>query len=334
MMILGYLKRVFAFVMISLILVSCEKDNSHKSHEYVLRILAIGNSYSQDALAYVPFILHNLGVDIDIQIGILMQSSSTIANHVENFENDAAAYTYYYYDGGSSWGVKPMRSIRWALTHYQWDFIITHRSSTTDHDWETAYNPFLNQLVAQIHSVIDYPVEFAWMISPSRPAETNGGVNRSENAILSRFGYTASDSYRVIEESQFEVIIPVGTAIQNARTIPALKAMGDYAINPNNTSGLGYLCAFDGVHLQEGLPCQIAAYSCIATFLDLLGIDSQLIFDDDSRITAEWAAGKSIPSPHGTYIGSNDDNRKLAQMCAMMANQNPYTVTDILSLSQ
>lgn len=334
MKILRIIRRVFTFVMLSIMLVACDKDRAHEYHEYQLRILAIGNSYSQDALAYVPFILQNIGVDVDIQIGILMQSSSTIANHVENFENSAAVYTYYHYDGGTSWSMKPLKSIRWALTHYQWDVIITHRSSRTQNEWDTSYNPFLNQLVTQIHSVIDYPVKFAWMISPSRPAETNGGVNRTESTILSNYGYTASDSYRVIEESPFEVVIPVGTAIQNARTIPTLKAMGEYADNPNNSSGLGYLCAFDGVHLQEGLPCQIAAYSCVLSFLDMLGLDSQIIFNDNSRITAAWAAKKSIPSPHGAYIGSNEENRKLAQMCAFMANQNPYAVTDILSLTR
>ena len=61
-----------------------------------------GNSYSQDALAYVPFIMRNMGVDADILIGILMQSSSSLKMHVDNFEKDTAAYTFYLYDGGSS----------------------------------------------------------------------------------------------------------------------------------------------------------------------------------------------------------------------------------------
>lgn len=330
------MKRLFVFLSL-LLLTSCQKSiwwDDQDSNKTVLRVLAIGNSFSQDALAYVPFILRDLNIDVEIRIGILMKSSAILADHVDNFENKASVYTFYYYNGGDSWSTSSFKTIQWALTSSHWDVILTHQTSTNADDWDSRFQSELNLFVEQIQSVVDYPVTYAWMLSQARPAQKNGGINWSDEAILSRFSYTAAASKRVLEETSFEMIIPVGTAIQNARTVPEFKRMGDYAINPLNDSGNGYLCAFDGTHLQEGLPCQIASYSCIVSFLDYLGFDKQSIYDDETQVTAEWAAGKSIPGPHGTYIGSNNDNLKMAQMCAIMANQNPYTVTDIPSLFQ
>lgn len=45
-----------------------EKNESNKT----INILSIGNSYSQDALSYVPFIMKNIAPDINMNIGIII----------------------------------------------------------------------------------------------------------------------------------------------------------------------------------------------------------------------------------------------------------------------
>ena len=300
-----------------------------KADRRKIRLLAIGNSYSQDALAYVPFILQSMGVELDVEIGILMMSSSTIADHVDNFNNQAAAYTFYHYSpGASEWTNMSSHTIQWALANYRWDIIMTHQSSTNASSWDT-YQPAINTLVNLLYTVLTYPVRFAWMISQARPAQTNSGANWSDETILAHYNYTAQNAERVIDETAFDLVLPVGTAVQNARTIASLKALGDYAENALNTSGDGYLCPNDGVHLQEGLPCQLAAYSVILALLDALGMNEISVFGEATRVTSEWATGKSIPSPHGSYIGSTDDNCRMAQLCAIVANKHPFEVTDM-----
>ena len=294
------------------------------------RILAIGNSYSQDALAYVPYILRNMGVDIDITIGILMQSSSSVADHISNFQNETAAYTFYLNAGdGSAWmTLSGKKTIQWALENYTWDVIFSHQSSTDASSW-SKYYPDVNRLLNLLYSELSYPVKFGWMLSQARPAQTNSGANYAEQTILSHYTYTAQHVERVLNEMPVDIIIPVGTAIQNARTIESLKLLGAYKDNENNTSGYGYLCPNDGVHLQEGLPCQIAAYSVILSILDALGMNEKSVYGETTRVTSEWATGKSIPSPHGTYIGSTDENCKIGQMCAIMAQKHPFSITDM-----
>lgn len=306
----------------------------HRTSKNIIRLLSIGNSYSQDALAYVPFIMQNMEVDADILIGILMQSSSSLKMHVDNFEKDTAAYTFFLYNGGSSWKNYGHKTIQWALDNCNWDIVTLQQSSQTAYTW-SSYQPWCNKLINYVRGYVNYPIKFVWYQPMARPASSNSGTNWSDGIIIEHYKETAENSHRIMTETICEAVVPVGTAIQNARTIPALKVLGDYASNPLNTSGKGYLTCKDGVHLQEGLPCQIAAYTFVQVLLDVYGIKENSIIGETTRVTSEWARGKSIPGPNGDYIGSTDENCRIAQECAIMAVKNPYEVTgmnDIINL--
>lgn len=295
----------------------------------IMRLLSVGNSYSQDALAYVPFILKNMGIE-EVRIGILMQSSSTIQMHVENFINEDDAFTFYMYDVNSnSWSNLGHKTIQWALDNYEWNCISLQQSSNWANSSWSDYQPWCNDLINLVSAYIDYPVKFIWYQPQTRPARINSGDNLDEATIIQRYENTTNASKRIIEETRCEYVVPVGTAMQNARTITSLKAMGDYAANPLNTSGLGYLECNDGVHAQEGLPCQLQAYTFILALLDIYGLNEYSINGESTRVDADWVAGKAIPGPHGSPIGSTDENCLLAQKCAIMAIKNPYEITDM-----
>lgn len=300
----------------------------HRTSKKIIQILSIGNSYSQDALAYVPFIMQNMGVDVDVLIGILMQSSSSLEMHVDNFEKESNVYTFYLYNGGLSWKNYGGRTIQWALDKCNWDIVILQQSSNAAPTW-SEYQPWCNKLIDYVHGYVDYPIKFVWYQTPARPAQSNSGANWSDDTIYEYYKKTAANSQRILEETLCEEVVPVGTAIQNARSISKIKALGDYANNPLNTSGFGYLTPNDGVHLQEGLPCQIAAYTFVQMLLDVYGFNDYSIIGETTRVTREWACWKSIPGPHGDYIGSTDENCRIAQECAIMAVKNPYEVTDM-----
>lgn len=311
----------------------CDREEESPSSRTKIRLLSIGNSYSQDALAYVPFIIQNMGVDVDIQIGILMQSSATLAMHVDNYTNESAAYTFYLYNGGSSWQKLGKKTIKWAMDNYQWDIVSLQQGSGSAYRWSTC-QPYLNKLINLIDSYVTESIKFMWYQTQTRPAQSNNGANWDDETIVDHYVNTSEASKRIMEETSCEILVPVGTAIQNARSIASIKALGDYANNPLNTSGKGYLTCKDGVHLQEGLPCQIAAYTFVQVLLDVYGFKDYSIIGETTRVTADWASEKSIPGPHGDYIGSDDTNSLIAQKCAIMAIENPYEVTDMNETSK
>lgn len=311
-------------------IMACNNEDESKTiqtSKNKIRILSIGNSYSDDALMYVPFILKNIGVNAEIQIGILMQSGSSLKNHVDNFNNVAANYKFQLFEGGDSWSSINNKTIQYALDNYEWDFVVLQQASGSSFKWST-YQPYLNQLINLVNEYTDYHVKFGWYSTQSRPASSNSGANWDDVTITSHYESIAENSQRVINETACEFIVPVSTAIQNARTITAIKSMGDYAKNVQNTSGLGYLTS-DGVHLQEGLPCQIAAYTFVLSILDIYGFDGYSIIDESTRVTSEWGAGKNILGRHGTPVGSTDNNCRVAQECAIKAIMNPYEITDM-----
>lgn len=308
-----------------------EKLSDATASRKVIRLLSIGNSYSEDALAYVPFILQNMGVDAEIKIGILMKSSAGLEEHVDCFNNERNAYTFQLYNGGTAWQSFSSKSIQWALDNYQWDIISLQQSSQGAFNWST-YQPWCNQLINLVSEYVGYPIKFIWYQPQARPASTNSGSNWSDATITSHYEATAAASQRVLNETVCEVCVPVGTAIQNARSISTLKALGDYASNANNTSDLGYLTPNDGVHLQEGLPCQIAAYTFILALLDIYGLENYSINGESTRVTSAWESAKNIPHPHGNPIGSTDANCLMAQKCAIMAHKHPFEVTDMTDI--
>lgn len=214
------------------------------------------------------------------------------------------------------------------MDNCNWDIISLQQSSQTAPTWST-YQPWCNIFINYIRGYVDYPVRFIWYQVPTRSARSNSGVNWSDEVINEYYEKTVEYSRRIIDETACEVVVPVGTAIQNARTIDAIKALGDYTNNPLNTSGWGYLTCKDGVHLQEGLPCQIAAYTFVMSLLELYGLNQYSIIGETTRVTAEWAYGKSIPGPHGDYIGSSSENCLIAQKCAVLAMKHPFEVIDM-----
>lgn len=307
-----------------------KEDKGVNPNRKTVRLLLIGNSGSDDAMSYVPFILQNMGIDVNLQIGIAMRSSSTLSVHVQNWENESSVYGLRLYSGDGSWSVGSEGtngvSLQWIFSNYTWDIVSLQQGTPQVID---SYQPYLNKLVNYIRAYTDYPTKFVWFQTHIRAGESNGGPNRSEETISQYYDSMIEACTEIISETVCEYVVPGGTAIQNARSIISIKELGDYANNPNNTSGYGYLNYSDGVHLQEGLPCQIMAYTWVLSLLDIYGFKEYSINGESTRVTSEWSQGKNIPSPHGSPVGSTDENCYIAQQCAIMAIKHPYEVTDM-----
>ena len=277
-----------------------------------VRILCIGNSYTGDEMYYVPFILPGLA-ELDVEIGYLYRSGESVKGHWANFQ-DGTTYAFYVYRGKWSWESLGQKTIQEALALQQWDFIII--KGGTSYVW-TMIQPYLNNLINGIFGELNYPVKFAWAASQTPPYSNAQGQAVPEEERLQHLYQIWANSQRILNETVCEVVIPVGTAVENARTT-SLDDLGDY----------GRLTE-DGVHLQDGVPRQIAAYTVCMTLLELCGFSDRSVFGDTTRVTEEWLDGKNVQQRQGIAIGSTGDNCRVAQICAIMAHKHPYQITDI-----
>ena len=182
-----------------------------------IKLLAIGNSYSIDAMNYLYGILEQAGVE-DIKLGNLYIGGCPLDTHWENITNDADAYRLYL----SSETKKTMTtatntaSIRYALELEDWD-IVTMQQKSSQSGMPEHYG--------NLQNIIDYVKSYVpdaklywhmtWAYSPSRSAsyeqygKTQIGMY---NAIVDTVNTV------IIPNGSFDGIIPTGTAIQNLRT--------------------------------------------------------------------------------------------------------------------
>lgn len=104
-----------------------------------MNILAIGNSFSEDATRYLKQIADADGVDITVVN--LFIGGCPLSRHYDNMKNDAKAYGLQY----NGEDVRIMVTLQEVLLSRQWDYITLQQVSNESPDYKT-YQPYLNEL--------------------------------------------------------------------------------------------------------------------------------------------------------------------------------------------
>ena len=108
-----------------------------------MKILSIGNSFSQDAQRYLHRLAKQEGVDmktVNLYIG-----GCPLRSHYLNILDDTAAYDFQF--NGESTGLKV--SIRQALRSDSWDYVTLQQASHESARFET-YEPYLETVAAYV----------------------------------------------------------------------------------------------------------------------------------------------------------------------------------------
>ncbi len=232
------------------------------------RLLAIGNSFSDNALNYIYPVLKAFGVR-QITIGNLYIGGCSVETHWQNAQSDAPAYVYRKNTASafvSTEGVK----MSFALRDEPWQFVTMQQASHFSGDIDT-YDEKIDDLAhyvlqrTQSKPILAWHSTWAYQQNSTHPAFVNYG--NSQKIMFDRILQCVQT--RILSNKLFDTIIPVGTAIQNART-----------------SYLGDTLTADGFHL-EGLGELIAAVTYV---LALTGWDVSEINPDKlpSRFVPYW----------------------------------------------
>ena len=294
-----------------------------------LKILCIGNSFTQDSVSYVPFIIKSLlGDAVDLTIGIAYKGGALLVQHCAALTNQTqyigstayspsdVEYLYYKNVDGEPWTrASGNPSIQSIVTDEDWDIITLQQGSNqASLDYDVYYKPFLHKIEKCLFDIANKPFRLEWLSIQGTGATS---ANRLTNWEL-----LTANSEKVMDVSGFDMISAFGTAVQNLRTISSLESLGD-------GGGLTY----DGAHLQEGLGCLTAAYVHAIKWIECIGFGNMSIIGDKTRPTEAWVLEKQIPSPHWgdshVVVGITENNCFLAQISAVCAVKSPYEVTDL-----
>lgn len=181
-----------------------------------LSVLGIGNSFTQDSMQYLYHLLKQAGVE-NVNISYLYIGGCSLQTHATHFQADNASYTYYTNTDGNWQTTKSCRPLP-VLDERDWDVIVMQQVSGYSGMPET-YEPYLTQLLGIVRahrpdSRLAWHMTWAYQSNSTHSSFPDYDSNQMKmfNAILGAY------QSKVVPHSEFSLLIPTGTAIQNLRT--------------------------------------------------------------------------------------------------------------------
>lgn len=199
-----------------------------------VKILAVGNSLTNNATQYLWEIITSAGVPIEnVVIGRLFLPGCSIEWHWNNIEDFDSEYTYSKNAMGV-WISYENYSVQAALEDEEWDYIIVQETIASVQNTSAYRN--LGNLVDYL-KIAEPEAELAWHLIWTYQAETESQwcKFRTPAETLEHYGQIIGQYLaQVKNKSQIEHLIPAGTAVQNLRS-----------------SYIGDTITTDGIHVND-----------------------------------------------------------------------------------
>jgi len=224
-----------------------------------IKVLAIGNSYSQCAMLYTYDLLTDLGLPSSTDKTMLVNAfiaGSSLQNHAANAKNNSIAYRRMYFipKGYDCSPTPPTFTLKSLIQESEWDVITLQQESSTSGQPAT-YNQDLVDLINFVKTEYynkwgHQNFKLGWHMTWAYASGYSGLSNYGNNQRTMYEAICNAVQEKIVSNPAFDFIIPVGTAIQNARR--------------NDPDGFGDILTRDGTHLNN-LGCYIAAVMWIKT---------------------------------------------------------------------
>jgi len=206
--------RKFSVAVVSLLLSLCALA---KSPADTVRILAVGNSFSHDAIEQNLFELAEAD-GITVIIGNAFIGGCSLERHVVNSREDKPDYAYRKI--GADGVRREYKDVTLAeiVADEQWDYVSLQQASPLSGLYET-YRTWLPELYGYVRARV--PEDACFMLH-----QTWAYACDSDHAGFANYDRDQMKMYRAVVKANrkaarlvgIKVIIPSGTAIQNART--------------------------------------------------------------------------------------------------------------------
>ena len=248
-----------------------------------LSILFVGNSLTQDGIAYLPYMLKNYYPEITFHIYMWYRGGNTLGQQYSNFTTSGGTAEIFSVAENSEKWTNYTRSMTMAnvLSNYKFDIVcmqeyFNYKDSYTDcTDWDNCKNYISNYYKGGN--------ELKFMSLLHAPLRKDGV---DTDAVYER---TKAGNALILQKTVSEDLIPFGIAVQKALKNSNLNTLGD----------LGKLTP-DGTHTQEGLPCLLQTYVALEWIFDKFDIN-KTVKGNTFRMTKAIYDKISVP---GANLGS------------------------------
>ena len=254
-----------------------------------IRVLAIGNSFSEDAVEHY---LYELGQEENITfiIGNMYIGGCSLERHWNNALADKPDYAYRKIGRDGILREKKGVALKDAIADESWDYISLQQNSGNSGRIET-YFPYLSDLLTYVkgHATnpkVKYMFHETWAYEKNSPHEDFGKYNKDQDTMYRAIVKTVKEAVR---RTGIRIVIPSGTAIQNGRS----SVVGDH------------FCR-DTYHLSLGL----GRYTAACAWFERL-------------------SGKSVIGNKFKPSDVSEANAVIAQKAAHYAIKHPYKITPV-----
>lgn len=232
-----------------------EEPSPWKEVPKTLKVLAIGNSFSVDAMEYLYHIAKSAGVETVI-LGNLRISGCTLDMHWANAKTDAKSYTYLKNTTGT-WGTTEGFTLWDGLKDEEWDYVTIQQASQLT-GMPTSYENLSNMLDYLDENKVSADTKVLWHMTWAYQGDSthSGFANygKSQSKMYQAIVKTTQDV--ILPTGRFDGVIPSGTAVQNARTSfigDNMTRDGYHMVQPfgRYLVGLTYFAAITGADVSK-----------------------------------------------------------------------------------
>lgn len=186
------------------------------AQDKVTKILAVGNSFSRDAVEQYLWELAYANGEKCI-IGNLYIGGCPINRHVDNARNDTPAYEYRKIGTNGIRIQTDNKRLDEALREEQWDIVTVQQASYDSGNYDSF--SLLPELVAYIRArVPSYTKVLFHQTWAYAQTSTHSGFKRYDNNQMTMYRAIVECATKAARENNLQGIIPAGTAIQIARS--------------------------------------------------------------------------------------------------------------------
>jgi hypothetical protein len=188
-----------------------------KDYSESLKVLAIGNSFSEDAMTYLAEIAVNYGLE-NFTFAYLYIGGASLETHWTTVQNGTSSYRYEK-NSENEWDNRGNKSLLIGLLDEEWDIVTMQQASGYSGMTDT-FQPYLDNLVDYVNENKLTDTTFMWHQTWAyAQSSTHSAFPNYDSDQMTMFNaiVDAAQNY-ILNDDTFRQIIPAGTALQNVRS--------------------------------------------------------------------------------------------------------------------